>query len=61
MCIIDLYLIPLCLCWVEVILCTYAYCATHKGIVPLVFVWVLTIIATILYLVRRKVYKEGKK
>lgn len=62
MCIVDLYLIPLCLCWMSVILCTCAYCDTHKGIVPLMFIWVLTIIATILYLVRRKIYyKEDKK
>ena len=56
--IVDLYLIPLCLCWVNVILCTRAYCDTHKGIIPLVFIWVLLIIATILYLVRRTIYKE---
>lgn len=57
MCIVDLYLIPLCLCWINVILCTCAFCDTHKGIVPLIFVWVLTIIVTILYLVSRKNYK----
>lgn len=59
--IVDLYLIPLCLCWINVILCTCAYCDTHEGIISLMFIWVLTIIATILYVLRRKAYKENKK
>lgn len=61
MCIIDVYLIPLCLSYYGAILCSLAYYNSHEGLIPLSILWLFVILATVLYILRRRVYKNEEK